>query len=370
MVIKRLPYYQQIGRAGRNIDRAYVFLMSGQEDETIVEYFIKTAFPSESETEQVLDCVRNSEGISIRGLEEKLNIRKARLEKAVTFLAKDGYLFKDKTKYYVSPKPFAYDREHYEAITQRRYQEMEQMKQLVRTKECYSEFITRALDDPDAAPCGHCANCLGRELLPLETSFESREKASAYLEAQKLVIEPRKRWAITEFTTASNIEYKNEEGICLSKYGAPGYGELVKRDKYSTSRKFCEELVGKSAQILLPLIREKNITHITCVPSLRSNLVKNFAKRLADRCNIPFVELLQKTHAEQQKNMENSSHQCANAFASFSVIEGTDMPERVLLVDDVVDSRWTLTVCGYRLMEQGCEAVFPYALADSSQKEG
>ena len=43
--------------------------------------------------------------------------------------------------------------------------------------------------------------------------------------------------------------------------------------------------------------------------------------------------------------------------------------KRVLLVDDVVDSRWTLTVCGYRLMEAGCEEVYPFALADSSQKE-
>ena len=45
------------------------------------------------------------------------------------------------------------------------------------------------------------------------------------------------------------------------------------------------------------------------------------------------------------------------------------MPQRVLLVDDVVDSRWTMTVCGYRLMEAGCAEVYPFALADSSQKE-
>lgn len=365
-----VSYYQQIGRAGRNIDRAYVFLMCGQEDETIVEYFIKTAFPTEAETEQVLDCVRNSEGISIRGLEAQLNIRSIRLEKTVMFLEKDGYIFKDGSKYYISPNPFTYNRKHYEAITQRRYQEMEQMKQLVQTKECYSAFITRALDDPASASCGHCANCLGKELFPLATSLESKQIASEYLDAQKLTIEPRKKWAITEFTSATKIKYCNEPGVCLSKYGAPGYGELVKRDKYSTSRKFCEELVGKSVQVLQPLIHENNITHITCVPSLRSNLVENFARRLAERCQLPFVELLQKTHAEQQKNMENSSHQCANALSSFSVIEGASIPKRVLLVDDVVDSRWTLTVCGYRLMEQGCDAVYPYALADSSQKEG
>ena len=39
-------------------------------------------------------------------------------------------------------------------------------------------------------------------------------------------------------------------------------------------------------------------------------------------------------------------------------------------IDDIVDSRWTLTVCGYKLMEAGCEKVFPFALADSSHNEG
>lgn len=365
-----VSYYQQIGRAGRNIEHAHVFLMSGQEDENIIEYFIETAFPSEEETSQILEYIRENNGIGLYGLEAKLNIRNNRLSKALMFLQKDGYIFKDNRKYFVSPKPYVYDREHYKSITDIRYHEMDQMKELVHTKECYSEFIIKALDDMTAKPCGHCANCLGHLFLPIETSFESGQKASEYLGSLILEIVPRKKWQQSEVTTGARIRYMNRPGICLSQYGAPGFGELVKRDKYSTSHRFCDELVGKSAQLLRPVIKEKGITHITCVPSLRSNLVEDFAKRLADRCGIPFVRLLQKTQAEQQKKMENSSHQCANAYASFSVIEGASVPQKMLLVDDIVDSKWTLTVCGYRLMENGCEEVYPYALADSSQKEG
>ena len=51
------------------------------------------------------------------------------------------------------------------------------------------------------------------------------------------------------------------------------------------------------------------------------------------------------------------------------VREGSPDPERVILVDDVVDSKWTLTVCGYKLLESGCQAVYPFALADSSHSE-
>ena len=185
-----------------------------------------------------------------------------------------------------------------------------------------------------------------------------------------LTIEPRKMWVASPVTKGGKISHINQEGICLSKYGDPGFGELVRPDKYAPRNRFCDELVGKSAQLLRPLIQEKGITHITCVPSRRSGLVEDFAQRLAGTCKLPFVGLLQKKEACQQKRMENSAHQCANAYTSFSVIDGVEVPKKLLLVDDVVDSRWTLTVCGYRLMEQGCQEVYPFALADSSQKEG
>ena len=365
-----VSYYQQIGRAGRNIRRAFVFLMAGQEDEDILNYFIQTAFPTKEETEQVVACIRKHEGLTRSGIESALNIKRARIEKALMFLIHDGFLYKERSMYYVSPKPFVYNDAHYAAITALRYREMEQMKQLIQTKECYSRFIARALDDHSASDCGHCSNCIGSPFFPETVSFENREKASAYINSMTLPIVPRKKWVLSDVTQGGKLAYVNQPGICLSRYGDPGYGELVSRDKYAQQKRFSDELVGRSAQLLRPLIQEKGITHITCVPSLRSDLVPDFARRLAKSCKIPFIELLQKAPADQQKHMENSAHQCANAFRSFSVIPHAVVPEKVLLVDDVVDSRWTLTVCGYRLMENGCQEVYPYALADSSQKAG
>lgn len=102
---------------------------------------------------------------------------------------------------------------------------------------------------------------------------------------------------------------------------------------------------------------------------MRSDIVKDFAVRLADKLNLPFYDLLSKAKAVEQKNMENSAHQCNNALNSFSVKEGAFIPKAVLLIDDVVDSGWTLTVCGYNLMSAGCEKIYPFVLADSSQRE-
>ena len=365
-----VSYYQQIGRAGRSLDNAYVFLMSGEEDVEILRYFIETAFPKREEILDVIDCIRVYEGMSLAVLAAKLNIRRSRIEKALMFLENDGYIYKKDSIYYLSPKPFQYDDARYRAITESRYWEMAQMGGLTATKNCYSQYIVNALDDFTAKPCGRCANCLGHPLLPEAVSAEALEKASAYINDSVLTIQPRKMWVESEVTSGGALPFVNQEGICLSRYGDPGYGQLVSRDKYSRDKRFCDELVGRSAQLLRPLIREKKIQAITCVPSLRSNLVQDFAERLAASCRVPFLELLEKSGAEQQKHMENSAHQCANAYRSFSIRKGVKVPKRVLLVDDVVDSRWTLTICGIRLMENGCEEVWPFALADSSRKAG
>ena len=364
-----VSYYQQIGRAGRNINKAYIFLMYGKEDEEILNYFINTAFPTEQETKRLIDYIGDHDGIKIGQIVSAMNIRKSRIDKALAFLINDGFIRKDKGTYYITPKKFVYDRDHYDTITTIRKSEMEQMKHLAQTKECYSKYIVSCLDDKTAKECGHCSNCLGKEIIPSAVSEKYIHIAEEYVNKLIIPIEPRKRWASSSVTRATKIEYINQSGFCISKYGDAGYGELVKQGKYSKEKRFSDELVGKSAGALKPFIQENKIGHICCVPSLRSDLVKDFTLRLASSLKLEFIDALEKTEARQQKEMENSAHQCANAYTSFWVKDGVIIPKNILLIDDVVDSKWTFTVCGYRLMEAGAEKVYPFALADSSNRE-
>lgn len=364
-----VSYYQQIGRAGRNIDKACIFLMYGKEDEDILNYFINTAFPTESETACLVNLIGDHDGIKIGQIRSAMNIRNGRIDKALAFLLNDGFVRKEKSAYYLTPKRFVYDRNHYDAVTSIRRQEMEQMKQLVKTKECYSRYIVSCLDDKTAANCGHCTNCTGKELYPSEVSAQATHVAEAYINKLIIPIEPRKQWVYSAVTQQKRIAHINQPGFCISKYGDAGYGELVKQGKYSKEKRFCDELVGKSAQMLRPFVKEHGITHICPVPSLRSDLVHDFAVRLSESLKLEFVELLNKSSARQQKEMENSAYQCANAYQSFAVKEDICIPLNILLVDDMVDSRWTFTVCGYRLMEAGAEKIYPFALADSGNRE-
>lgn len=368
-----VAWYQQIGRAGRNLKDAYVFLMTGSEDRDINEYFIRTAFPTREEADKVIECISHANGLTKREILAQVNARPSRVEKALYFMEKEGFVRREtvdrKMRYFPTIRRYVYDEPHYRMISDIRRQEMEQMSMLVAERGCLSRFAVNCLDDKTAGDCGKCANCTGKDVFPgLTMSEVSKQKAIDFIGAQKLTIEPRKQWP-----DAKRIpeELRIQTGICLSKYGDPGYGEMVARGKYPRAgeqRRFNDRLVTRSAFILERLIRERQIAHITCVPSLRSDLVRDFTVRLARRTGLTFVELLEKTQAPQQKEMENSVFQCRNALDSFDVI-GSIMPEKLILVDDVVDSRWTLTVCGYKLLEKGCCEVYPFALADSSHSE-
>jgi ATP-dependent DNA helicase RecQ len=82
-----VAYYQQVGRAGRSIERAIGVLLAGREDREIHEYFRNTAFPAESHVAEILDRVWQSDGMTQREIEKSVNLRSGQIEKVLTFLS-------------------------------------------------------------------------------------------------------------------------------------------------------------------------------------------------------------------------------------------------------------------------------------------
>src|SRR5690606_32851836 len=70
-----VAYYQQVGRAGRGIAHAVGVLMSGVEDQDIHQFFRESAFPSEAHVNEILWVLEQSDGLSIRSIEEQTNLR-------------------------------------------------------------------------------------------------------------------------------------------------------------------------------------------------------------------------------------------------------------------------------------------------------
>lgn len=108
---------------------------------------------------------------------------------------------------------------------------------------------------------------------------------------------------------------------------------------------------------------------MTAIPSRRHpHLVPDLALRLAQRLGIPFLPVLERVaDALPQKTMQNSTMQAQNVLNTLAV-EGEVPSTPVLLVDDIVDSRWTLTVAGYLLRQHGAGPVYPFTLAKATPR--
>jgi ATP-dependent DNA helicase RecQ len=143
--------------------------------------------------------------------------------------------------------------------------------------------------------------------------------------------------------------------------------QLVKEGKQHAGR-FSDRLVDASVTLIRVQWNPRPApTWLTCVPSRRHRaLVPDLAQRLAGELHIPFIEcVLQVRDTEPQKMQCNSIRQVHNLERAFHVDADAVMPGPVLLVDDMVDSRWTFTIVGLKLRESGSGPVFPFALADA-----
>lgn len=369
-----IAYYQQIGRAGRNIPFARTFLMHGQEDFRILTGFIEKAFPSEEDMRTVRQFITTCSGPCTKSqILAAIDISNQRLGKTLDFL-EDGGLIEKEWRWHVGYKPypvyrstaaqFVYRRDHYEKIKQIRYRELQQMQDIAAAKGCLSRTVVSCLDDIEDHDCGVCSNCDPKSRFPSTVAARSKEKATTFLRNITIPIDPWEYWPRNNLVRESENKYPNLPGVALSKYD-DGLGRLVKKGKYETGI-FDDALVQKGAKILKGYIKKYQLTHITAVPSLNTNVVPDYAKRLARACGLTYVILLKKTNHSHQKDLNNTSHQFENAFQSFKIVSGVPVPKGIVLVDDIVDSGLTLAVCGFLLGQSGCENVFPLALADST----
>jgi ATP-dependent DNA helicase RecQ len=102
------------------------------------------------------------------------------------------------------------------------------------------------------------------------------------------------------------------------------------------------------------------------VPSTRyPELVPEFAERLAARLGLPYQLVMARlVERPGQKEQKNSAHQQANVAGAFGVT-GTIIDAPVLLVDDLVDSGWTITETGRVLRRAGVPLIYPVGLAST-----
>lgn len=368
-----VAYYQQVGRAGRRIDRAVGILMSGSEDDDIHEYFRGSAFPPERRVQSILEALEASDGLTANQLEEAVNLRHGQIEQVLKFLSVESpaTVIKDGAKWQRTPVAFRMDHDRIRRLTEQREIEWGEVQTYIDEPGCLMEFLARALDDADPEPCGKCAPCLGKPVVEPSFTRGSAISAGRFLRHSEIALACNKQVAkdaFAEYRFRGNLpeELRAETGRILSRWGDAGWGQVVADDKHNG--RFRDELVEAAAEMLRDRWRpDPSPAWVACVPSRNHpSLVPNYANRLAAALGLPFLPVVVKVKDnELEKAQQNRFHQCRNLDGVFA-IDGKVPSGPVLLVDDVVDSGWTLTVIAALLKRSGSGPVWPLALTTSS----
>ena len=170
----------------------------------------------------------------------------------------------------------------------------------------------------------------------------SREKAQQYLKDS--LQNQRADFREDQYEAIDTVVNQRKKVLVVQK---TGWG---KSSVYFISTKFLREQGSGLTIIISPLL------------ALMRNQIDS-AKKL----NLPFVEAIKKIKQNQaQKMMNNAYHQAKNLDGVFEVEDNIpDTP--VLLIDDVIDSGWTVTVASALLKQKGSGEVFPASLATTGK---
>jgi len=370
-----VAYYQQVGRAGRALESAYGVLLSGEEESDITDWFIRSAFPTRQEVADVLRALEGEpNGLSVPELLSRVNLSKGRVEKTIALLSLEAPapIAKQGSKWQLTAATLSeafWDRA--ERLTVLRRDEHQQMQDYVSLP--FGEHMGFLIGALDGDPSVVTEPALPP--LPATVNTELVKAAVEFLRRTSLPIEPRKKWpdgGMPQYGVKGFIApaHQAESGKALCVWGDAGWGGLVRQGKYHDGY-FSDDLVAACVKMIQEWNPQPSPTWVTCVPSLRHpELVPNFAQRLAAALGLPFHMVIAKTDARpEQKTMANSTQQARNIDGSLALNGQPIPPGPVLLVDDMVDSRWTLTVSAWLLRKSGSGAVWPMALSQTGPDE-
>ncbi|MEU2347859.1 DEAD/DEAH box helicase [Modestobacter sp. NPDC049651] len=415
-----VSYYQQVGRAGRAVEHADVLLLPGPEDIAIWQWFATSSMPREDHAAAVLTAMADGKAWSVARLETVADVRRSRLELLLKVLAVDGAVERVQGGWRSTGVPWVYDAERYARVTETR--EAEQRSMLTYAKpvdaaECRMAFLQEALDDPTAAPCGRCDVCAG-PWYATDVPAGAAEAASARLDRPGVELPPRAQWPTGADRLGVQVKGKIppaeqiETGRAVARLTDLGWGQRLRtllgddgvggvatladdleappleedpdaaydvshrviRPGHASDAPPDDDLLTACARVLGAWDWAQRPGAVVSMPSRRRPaLVAGVAEGLARVGRLPYLGSLELVHGGPTGQPGgNSAFRLAGVWQR--IVVGPELREHlarlgdapVLLVDDLADSRWTMTVAGRELRLAGAAAVLPFALALSA----
>ncbi|MFL6077274.1 MAG: DEAD/DEAH box helicase [Mycobacteriales bacterium] len=367
-----IAYYQQVGRAGRGLDRAEAVLLPGAEDEAIWRYFASLAFPPEGQVRRTLAALEAARApLSTQALEVQVELSRSRLDMMLKVLDVDGAVRRVRGGWVATGEPWEYDEDRYARIAAARATEQQAMRDYVTTDGCRMEFLRRALDDPAAAPCGRCDRCAGPRH-GTDVAAPALTAARSTLDRPGVPVEPRKMWPTGALEWRGRIpaEEAAEPGRALGRLTDLGWGGRLRALLAEPDQPVPGEVFDAVVTVLAGWDWSQRPAAVVAVPSLaRPTLGSSLATRIAEIGRLPLLGTLDRAGPAVPDSTRTNSAQRVRALATAFAVppelaaQLADLAGPVLLVDDWIDSGWTMTLAARLLRRAGAPAVLPLALA-------
>ncbi|MCZ4556690.1 DEAD/DEAH box helicase [Rhodococcus maanshanensis] len=369
-----ISYYQQVGRAGRSTDRAEVVLLPGFEDRQIWSYFASIAFPREHLVRRVIEVLDPERPQSTQALEPLVELSRNRLEMVLKVLDVDGAVKRVRGGWTSTGQPWEYDAERYGRLEQARESEQQAMVEYQRTPMCRMEFLRRQLDDPglsaDPQPCGRCDNCAG-PAHSAEVDDEAIARARARLDRPGVDLAPRKQWptglAKLGVPLSGKITDGPETGRVLGRLSDLGWGQRLRALFDEPDGPVPDAIVDACVKVLAAWDWQQRPTAVVALESAtRPQLISSLADRLATVGRLRNLGILTRNPERPPVSAANSAYRVAGLTGAWLAPDLRDADGPILLLDDLADTGWTLTMAARELRAAGAPAVLPFALASVS----
>jgi ATP-dependent DNA helicase RecQ len=358
-----IAYYQQVGRAGRSVPRAEAWLLPSEEDRAIWSWFASVGLPAEPLLRRTLDAL-GDQPVSLAALERAVDLRRGRLENMLKILDVDGAVERVDGGWVRVDRPYEYDRARVTRVEEGRRAEADAMVTYAGGSSCLMAYLRQQLDDPTAAPCGRCGPCTGATD-PVTLDPTVVRAAVELLRGIDVVVEPRKLWPAGLDAPRGKIKpgERAEVGRTLCRVADAGWWPAVRHalDQGEVD----DELLAGVARVLKRWPWSARPTWVTWIPSrTHGPALADLATKLGRIGRLEVHEALRSDpERPRQDVMENSVHRLANVWGSLRAVDGALPSGPVLVIDDVIDSGWTMTVAAAELRAAGAAAVLPFGLA-------
>jgi ATP-dependent DNA helicase RecQ len=371
-----IAYYQQVGRAGRATASAEVILLPGHEDQDIWRYFASVAFPSEPLVRKVIDALEPDRPQSTPALEPLVDLGRSRLEMVLKVLDVDGAVRRVKGGWISTGQPWTYDEPRYRKLDEARRREQQAMLDYQSTSECRMAFLRGQLDDPELTEdtrCGRCDNCGGARY-SAEVDSTALDAVRDQLQRPGVELTPRKQWPSGMDKLGVELSGRINDGPPLGRTIGRltdlGWGARLKRLLDEPDGPVPPEVLRAAVAVLAAWSWETRPTAVMGLDSLTHPLlIGSVVDGLSQLGRLTNLGTLSYATGRRPVTAANSAYRVAALDNSWSDPDPSALAEvggPVLLVDDVTDTGWTMTMAARVLRRAGAPEVLPFTLASVS----